>query len=422
MKPKVNWPTVDAHGGVERICQSSHRSEIAGSKRFQSLQHCRLCSAPLLPLKVTACVVFLATRLANGATIPYTNWAITLGTNLGSYTADVAADGAGNSYVTSLINGAEYRAKVSPTGHLLWHASGSAAQFYTGLVADGSGNSYVLEHGGSVQKFNSAGNQVWLTSMPNAVANSPSIAVDSGGDVFAAGYVQSNPPGRAEVVKFDALGNLLWTKTPPTAAPESQPVSVGVDASGDVVVAGQNLNSQQAYTGGFVAKYDPLGNLLWSQQFSSIVKGLGVDPAGDVYLDFFGPSGTLQKYSSSNQLLWTTLADSSSSNMPIAIDPNGREFVLSNSGVVGYDSLGNQILQFQVPFSAMNLAYGAGHIYVSNYEQGVPTNGYTGFLTDFVVPEPSGAALGLIGFLFAALCWAGSRRDAARCVKAATLS
>jgi hypothetical protein len=103
------------------------------------------------------------------------------------------------------------------------------------------------------------------------------------------------------LVKFDSAGNGIWGKSPTAAANMSNFQSVATDSAGNIFAAGfQFLNATVTYgpgvnaTGTFagsnlvLVKYDPAGNPLWA---NSVVAGsnatqfnaVATDTAGNVY-------------------------------------------------------------------------------------------------------------------------------------------
>lgn len=113
------------------------------------------------------------------------------------------------------------------------------------------------------------------------------VTTDLNGNVYATGYFQSDSilfgshviyrtAGRSMyLVKFDPDGNVLWTQT---ATGEAAGYSVATDGQNNVIVGGSFSfttifgSGNSLSTGGgsssdaFVAKYDASGNLLWAEK------------------------------------------------------------------------------------------------------------------------------------------------------------
>jgi hypothetical protein len=205
----------------------------------------------------------------------------------GQQSTGVAADAAGNSYVTAVMHGAVkfgetniinvsgtnfYLAKHDPDGNLLW------VREVTGGVLDGAGG--FNERGCAVDP---AGN-VYAVSNFKGVASFGSIALTNTGgfDVF--------------VAKYDPNGNLLWARQANGTGNDANR-NIAVDSDGNAYVAGlfsgttlfgNTTLTARSGTDVFVAKYDADGNLLWVKQAggSGGDNGIGVaaDGCGNTYV------------------------------------------------------------------------------------------------------------------------------------------
>ncbi len=153
----------------------------------------------------------------------------------------------------------------------------------------------------------------------NTVANS--VAVDSSGNVYVAGYTDGDLGttlmGTEDffVTKYNSLGAKQYTNQLGVTGGVVDTVanSVAVDSSGNVYVAGStdgDLSSNTALTASttdfFVTKYDSSGNLVRTKQLGVSGKftyafGVAVDSSSNVYVDgytFGGLDGnTLMGYS-----------------------------------------------------------------------------------------------------------------------------
>lgn len=144
-------------------------------------------------------------------------------------------------------------------------------------------------------------------------------AVDSSGNVYAAGYQNSNSQiqyestsvgnatgtgsGKSAVlVKYDSLGAVKWARTVTTGSADSQFIALAIDSSGNVYAAGtQGGTTTYTYGSGVtvaaanagtlnsvIVKYDGSGNALWARANtvspgSSIYYGVAVDSSGNAY-------------------------------------------------------------------------------------------------------------------------------------------
>lgn len=239
--------------------------------------------------------------------------------------ADVVADSAGNYYVSGVdvvteslpILGATpnpngYVAKYSPDGRELWRqtiATTTTLPFPVGLVVpaadaasrlaiDAQGNVYVtgllqgIPDGGFgfsrpskafVVKYDSSGNQQWLTELDLAGASGGTdITLDAAGNIYLSGITNATlttnaddplTNGDAFVAKLNGSGSTLWQQT--IAAPGTNLArGVAVDRSGNVYITGDTASAlpEQTSAGGtdaFLAKYDSSGNRQWLKQFGT---------------------------------------------------------------------------------------------------------------------------------------------------------
>jgi len=148
-----------------------------------------------------------------------------------------------------------------------------------------------------VRKFDAGGDLLWSRTY-NGPANMAdvgrAVAVDASGNEYVAGYEQRSAAGinyRWMIRKYDPGGALLWSRTygSAVAGGDNKAYSVAVDSGGSVYVAGyedrsdlgQNLNW-------LVRKYDADGSLLWSESYNSpandwdAAEGVAVGANGDV--------------------------------------------------------------------------------------------------------------------------------------------
>jgi hypothetical protein len=203
----------------------------------------------------------------------------------GSGGTSLVTDNAGNVLVTGNFNNYFYDVDFDP---------GPAV--YT-LTSQGASEIFIT-------KLNANGNFVWAKSLGGIGDEYCSqIEKDNSGNIYSTGYftgMADFDPGPFAfyftsmgsydvfVSKLDPLGNYIWCKTFGAAGPD-QSTSLGIDKSGNVVVAGgfsltvdfdpgpgvKNL-SCMAYWDMFMLKLDPLGNYMWAGS----VPTLGTDSLG----------------------------------------------------------------------------------------------------------------------------------------------
>jgi len=297
----------------------------------------------------------------------------------------IAADNAGNIYLTGYTWGAltgsnlgatdAYLIKYDSSGTRLWTKQvGTSNWDYGNAVAtDPSGNVFVtgsmegsLGNGNVfVSKYNSAGTLLWNRIFGTLQDDQgESLTFDQSGNVYVGGTVQNSTFGSetdAFVRKYDSAGNMLWHHELDSGASEHIR-GLSSDSLGNIFFAGYAGANLAGGSGGIIGKYDVDGNLIWLRQpgtFHEDYFGLAADGLGNVYLAgatdhaFPGPhQGSddfyFAKYDSAGILLWnqqfgTTAFDQARS---IVTDGQGNiylsgsskgSFASSNAG--GYDAI-----------------------------------------------------------------------------------
>ncbi|MGQ0635344.1 MAG: hypothetical protein ACT4QC_12090 [Planctomycetaceae bacterium] len=262
-----------------------------------------------------------------------------------------------------------------------------------GVGVDAAGNVYALgarlTDAYDVMKFSSTGSSVWSKSIVAHPVFSSDFAVDATGNVFVAGSFQgtvdfdpgsktynvsaggANPSGingqmtAGFVLKLTNDGKFGWVspfvgRTVGSTKGYAAAQSVALDGSGNIIVGGSYDNSVDfdpsgktstlpTIGGGFVAKLNSRGDLVWSKALesssSTFVYGLDVDAAGSIYAtgNFFGtvdfdPGAGVQsrttaggsdlyvlKLTSTGNFSWAeTIGDTGNdAAMGIAVDPAG---------------------------------------------------------------------------------------------------
>lgn len=204
-----------------------------------------------------------------------------------------------------------------------------------------------------ITKYDSSGNVLWAkraggTSYDEGLG----VCTDSNGNIFATGYfisgiiifgsdtlTNSPPQGLSEIfiVKYDPNGNVLWAKSIPGFSSDWG-FSVSADPSGNVFVTGE-FSSDTLYFGSsvivtntsstavFIAKYDPIGNILWAK--SEMGTPNYNDGGYSVSADSFGNAFVVGHFASLSATFGTTTltnsATSGSFDFFIAkYDPNGN--------------------------------------------------------------------------------------------------
>jgi hypothetical protein len=269
------------------------------------------------------CLFTLAFMVNLSAQSPVWQWAKKAGGPQADYCYSIAADNAGNKYITGCFSGTAafgsttltgfgmadiYVAKIDGEGNWLWakKAGGVNDDYGYSIVVDNADNIYVtgyfkataafgstnLTSNGEedifVAKLDNNGNWLWAYKAggtSNDVGNN--LAVDNVGNVFIAGYfggsiafgstnLTSSGGLDVFVCKMDTNGNWLWAKR--GGGEYNEWVSgVSVDSSGNVIVTGAfcatatfNNTSLTVVgfgdTDNFIVKLDTGGSWLWVKQ------------------------------------------------------------------------------------------------------------------------------------------------------------
>jgi hypothetical protein len=218
------------------------------------------------------------------------------------------------------------------------------------------------------------------------------IEVDGAGDVYVVGFtfVQQSPSyfiPKFLTLKYDQQGQLLWMRTFGYGFNGGMGAAdlLALDGSGNVHVAGQVQNGDYWA----VVKYDPSGNLLWSQIWATSSAAVTdpsdmvLTPAGDVLLAGDDATATVIKIDAAGNLLWSRqYAPSSGIGSIRAIDlgPGGDIFVSGSTSISGSG----------LEFSVARLDAAGNLVWLRN-------SGYPGAVThDFardVVVHPSGLVI-----------------------------
>jgi hypothetical protein len=166
-----------------------------------------------------------------------------------------------------------------------------------------------------VSKLSPTGNLLWAKRMGSAGTDRPAaLTLDASGNVYTTGFfigtadfdpgtgvsnlVSSGPGNDVYISKLDASGNFVWAKSFSGGNADAG-YAIKLDALGNIYVTG-SFNGTVDFDPGtgtfpltsagqsdvFVAKLDPLGNLIWVQKLggTNTESGLGitVDAAGNV--------------------------------------------------------------------------------------------------------------------------------------------
>lgn len=175
---------------------------------------------------------------------------------------------------------------------------------------------FPVEDDSFIIKFDSNGNQQWVTQIKDPNAPFPlsitpffdenySLAVDGKGNSYLSGWTQGmvkeSDPSRlllkydAWLSKVDANGQIQWTQQ---FGSRDQGVdfawSVDTDSQGNIYVAGWTTGAVGTQSAGFydtwLTKFDTTGKLLWAKQIGtsgddgSFLGGMTIDSSDNIYI------------------------------------------------------------------------------------------------------------------------------------------
>jgi hypothetical protein len=197
-------------------------------------------------------------------------------------------------------------------------AGEAKTEYAEDIAVDGDDNIYVVGYGENmasgtsgrdalIMKFDSEGNKEWeraYNSTADGVDRFFSVDVDSAGNVYAAGYYDSNMDDSSMwIKKLDSDGNEDdgWNKIINTY--ESQAYAVAVDGEDNVFVGGYGVDIEGTGTKEdlWLIKYSSDGTEQWDYSADGVgdndsINALEVDSEGNVYIGaitFTGSGSTL---------------------------------------------------------------------------------------------------------------------------------
>lgn len=239
---------------------------------------------------------------------------------------------------------------------------GNSVRGNKSVTTDAAGNVYVVgstQTGGNqdilTAKYDAAGNAIWAASYggpANADDFGYAIAVDSNGNVYAAGDSNNGSNLDFVLVKYDSSGNEQWVRTTNYGGTDTC-YGVVVDSSDRVYIAGSGNSDAH------IICYDTDGNVVWSDDYNNTTDlgyGLNVDASNNAYLvgrtvvagniDWF-----VAKYNASGVMQWDRTFNGNGNGFDeaydVAVDATGNVLVAgvaadvnADAAVVKYDAAG----------------------------------------------------------------------------------
>jgi hypothetical protein len=263
-------------------------------------------------------VLFLLTAfLVLGSPCWADNWIVPAHT-WGGASADggnaVVLDSAGNVYVAGLTDsfgaGGEdvLIAKYNPKGQFLWAKTwGGGGNDYASSIKVGP-DGYLYVSGGTssfgagwydlfLLKLDENGNLVWGTTWGGgSYEGGYDIGFDAIGNIYVAAESYSTGPCcSAVLLKFSPAGLLLNQTSYKGPANYDSAYSLAVDSNFNVILTGisWDYSYSPVHNSILILKYDPTGNLLWQENWSTPFPGqdqswafhaVTTDKAGNIYI------------------------------------------------------------------------------------------------------------------------------------------
>ena len=254
-------------------------------------------------------------------------WTIQFGTTGNDTGSGITVDPNGDVYIvgdtqgtlpgqTTAGNADAFVRKYDSSGTELWTRQfGTSGRDYGyGVGLDGSGNVYVVgdtpgalpaqtsagAYDAFVKKYASSGEELWTRQFGTSGADGcHGVAADGNGNLYVSGSIAGTLSGQtsaggsdAFVRKYDSSGTELWTRQFGTSGSDFI-WAMSVDVAGNAYVAGWTSAAFPGQTSagaddGFVRKYDPSGQELWTKQFGTSnndrAYSVSVDGSGSLYV------------------------------------------------------------------------------------------------------------------------------------------
>ncbi len=239
----------------------------------------------------------------------------------------------------TLISLTSFSQNTSPVWSGYYRGLGNNSDRFRKIVSDGSGNfictGYTFKPGNRrdilTVKINSSGDTLWWKTKNgknNGDDEGVSAGVDASGNVYVAGFVDGGNSGYdIELIKYDASGVVQWDTTwISTSLLDDIVVDMKVDASGNCYVGGYTIPDTFSGNSDYITlKYATNGALTWSKQFSRTGVLHGKDELSAITLDIYGNVWVTGRSENNNQDddFMSIKYDGNSGNELIQIPYNG---------------------------------------------------------------------------------------------------
>jgi uncharacterized delta-60 repeat protein len=272
----------------------------------------------------------------------------------------IAVDAGGNVFIVGNSNGDYITVKYNFNGLQQWirtynnplyngvdNAVATALDPFGNLYVTGSSEGSNTGTDYATIKYTTSGVQQWVSRYnytSNGAEKPARMVVDRSGNVYVTGNSNGSSIHYA-TIKYNTSGVQQWVTRYNTSDVNgyNQPLGMGVDANGNVYIAG---NSVDTYTKSTAIKYSPNGGEQWVKKLENITiatedkaKAMVMDGSGNVYItgstigkdtrsDF-----TTVKYSPNGTQLWVKHYSTAGDDYAaaIAVDGSGNVYVTGSS-------------------------------------------------------------------------------------------
>lgn len=266
----------DASGKVERVLEVPQADEIFGMAVSASS------GAIALAGYTQGTGGYLLVLDADGAL----EWLVSMGREVAVYGVKFALNG---DVVACGSDPDAFLGRWAPDGTLLWRKryQADADGFSFGIALMPSGDIVAAGGRGPVVAIRTApdGTTRWTRTLAlgSPFSGRGAIATDVPGAVLLAGRDRDD----AFVVKLESTGDTAWLRTIATTGVDTAN-GIAVDPAGDAVVVGSYGLGPGGTGTGYVARYDPSGQRVWSTDVDwpgiEVLGGIAVDAAGNAYV------------------------------------------------------------------------------------------------------------------------------------------
>ena len=189
--------------------------------------------------------------------------------------------------------------KYDPNGTILWtrtyNSPGNSLDEIWTVAVDSNGDIIAAGHVDRVDLGQAAnwlvakyrgtdGALLWSRTYNGPVGSNNNdgcygLTTDDARNVYAVGFESVNGGAATywRMFKYDSDGNVLWSRSNPgrPGNTDSRAERVGIDLSGNLIVGGHDIVNTWPDYDWLVCRYDPSGNLLWQKSYAG--PGLGMD-------------------------------------------------------------------------------------------------------------------------------------------------